>query len=109
MTKVMALLRTIVLFVIVGYLIWALPLGILLSSAKADATFKVEVLEKVASGGWLAAGWIGIETAFGWIRVWAEGRRKLKALKAEARASADAAAASRARPPPDAASGTPRP
>jgi hypothetical protein len=88
MIKVMAVLRTLFLAGIVGYMLWALPLGILLSSAKTSATFNVDILEKVASGGWIAIAWIAMETVFGWFRVWLEGRRQLKALKVAATAAA---------------------
>ena len=87
MTKVMAVLRTLFLAGIVGYMLWALPLGVLLSSAKASATFTVDILERVASGGWFAIAWIAMETVFGWTRVWLEGRRQLKALKVAAAAA----------------------
>ena len=87
MTKVMAVLRTLFLAGIVGYMLWALPLGVLLSSAKASATFTVDILERVASGGWFAIAWIAMETVFGWARVWLEGRRQLKALKVAAAAA----------------------
>ena len=95
MTKVMAVLRTLFLAGIVGYMLWALPLGVLLSSAKSSATFTVDILERVASGGWFAIAWIGMETVFGWFRVWLEGRKQLKALKLAA-----AAAATPAKPGP---------
>jgi hypothetical protein len=95
MTKVMAVLRTLFLAGIVGYMLWALPLGVLLSSAKSSATFTVDILERVASGGWFAIAWIAMETVFGWFRVWMEGRRELKALKIAA-----AGAATPAKPGP---------
>jgi hypothetical protein len=91
MTKVMAVLRTLFLAGIVGYMLWALPLGVLLSSAKTSATFTVDILERVASGGWIAIAWIALETVLGWFRVWIEGRRQLRALRAAAVAAAPAA------------------
>ncbi len=87
MTKVMAVLRTLFLAGITGYMLWALPLGVLLSSAKSSATFTVDILERVASGGWIAIAWIAFEVVLGWGRVWVDGRRELKALRAQAAAS----------------------
>jgi K+ transporter len=92
MTKVMAVLRTLFLFGIAAYLLWAMPLAIMFSSqaTREAACFKVPDIDKIASGGWIAVAWIAMETVFGWSRVWLEGRRQLKALKVAAAAAAPA-------------------
>jgi hypothetical protein len=81
MLKLTAILRTVVLVGVVGYLLWAMPLGILFSGAgtREAASFKVGVIEQVASVAWIAIGWIAIETVAGWVRVWAAGRQAAKA------------------------------
>jgi len=94
MTKVMAVLRTLFLVGVAGYLLWAMPLAIMFSTeaTREAACFKVPDIDKVASGGWAAVAWIAMEVVFGWSRVWLEGRRQLKALKAAAAAASPAAA-----------------
>jgi hypothetical protein len=89
MVKVMAVLRTVFLLGIVGYMLWALPLGILFSSAatRDAACFKVPDLEKIASGAWAAVAWIAMETVFGWSKAWYQDRQKLKELKKAAAAA----------------------
>ena len=84
MLKVMAVLRTLFLVGLTGYLLWALPLGILLSGAatREAACFKVPDLEKVSTGAWLAVAWLALETILGWVRVWLAGRRAAKLARA---------------------------
>lgn len=98
MLKVMAVLRTLFLLGVTGYMFWALPLGIFFSgNATRDAAcFKVPDLEKIASGAWLAIGWIALETVVGWVRVWLAGRQALKAARVARTSPAPA------RPPPPA-------
>jgi hypothetical protein len=90
MLKVMAVLRTLFLLGITGYLLWALPLGILFSgSATRDAAcFKVPDIDKISSGAWFAVAWIAMETVFGWTRVWLAGRQAAKAARLASAASA---------------------
>jgi hypothetical protein len=88
MIKLMALARSLFLLFITAYLLWVLPLGLLMSSeAKlGNISVNVEVVQKVAAVAWLAVGWIALETALSWARVWAAGRdaRKKAALAATA-------------------------
>lgn len=97
MLKVMAVVRTVVLVAVTGFLLWAMPLGILFSSnATREATsFKVGVIEQVASAAWVAIGWIAFETVGGWVRVWLAGRKAAKAATAAAAAAAPPATPSR--------------
>jgi hypothetical protein len=83
MLKVMAVLRTLFLLGISGYLLWALPLGILFSgTATRDAAcFKVPDIDKISSGAWFAVAWIALETVLGWIRVGLAARREAKAAR----------------------------
>ena len=76
MLKVMAVLRTVFLVGIFGYMLWALPLGILVSG---NAT-----REAVSIGAWFAIGWIALETILGWSRVWLADRKAAKAKAAAA-------------------------
>jgi hypothetical protein len=80
MLKLTAILRTLVLAGLAGYLIWAMPLGILFSgtSTREAASFKVEVIESVARAAWLAIGWVALETIGGWVRVWSAARAAAK-------------------------------
>ncbi len=77
MLKVMAVLRTLFLAGIAGYLVWALPLGILFSGSdtRDAACFKVVDIDKISSGAWFAVAWIAMETVLGWTRVWLAARK----------------------------------
>ena len=93
-TKVMAVLRTLVLIGLALYTTSMLPLGAMFAGATTrDATsFKIEVVEAVARAAWLAIGWIALETVFGWIKVgWGAraSRKELEARQAAARAALD--------------------
>jgi hypothetical protein len=86
MLKVMAVLRTLFLVGIVAYLLWVMPLGVIFSGAttREAASFKVGIIEGVASAAWVAIGWITLETALGWVRVWLAGRKAAKAATSPA-------------------------
>jgi len=86
MLKVMAVLRTVFLVGIFGYMLWALPLGILVSgnATREAVCFKVPDLDKVSIGAWFAIGWIALETILGWSRVWLADRKAAKAKAAAA-------------------------
>ena len=81
MLKVMAVLRTLFLVFIVGYLLRELPVLLLMSSdsKQGNITISIELLKQVASVAWLAIGWVALETALGWLRIWLEARKAAKA------------------------------
>jgi hypothetical protein len=81
MLKAMAILRSVVLVVLVGYLLKRLPLGALMSTAAGEVGFNVslDMVKEVAGVAWLAIGWIALETAAAWARAWAAGRSARKA------------------------------
>jgi hypothetical protein len=76
MLKVTALVRTLFLVFIVGYLVWALPLGLLVTSAakQGDISVKLDLVTRVATVAWVAVGWIALETALSWGRAWLAAR-----------------------------------
>jgi signal transduction histidine kinase len=81
MLKVMAVLRTIVLAFLVGYLLWELPIALLLFSGEARSAgvnVNIDTVKKVAAVAWLAVGWIAVETALAWGRAWSAGRAARK-------------------------------
>jgi hypothetical protein len=84
MLKAMALLRTVVLFFLVGFLLWKLPLAILMSNASGltNVNVGIDVVKQVASVAWLAIAWIAVETVGAWGRAWAADRAARKAAPA---------------------------
>ena len=88
MLKAMTAVRTLFLVFITGYLLWEVPLAILSSSTRL---IDVEVVKRVATVAWLAVGWIALETALGWARVWAAGRDARKKAAQAAPAPSPAA------------------
>ena len=85
MLKLIAVARTVCLVLIVGYLLWALPLALLSSSEAKEGSISVNlnVVQKVASVAWLAIGWITLEVAMSWVRAWSAGRKKAAASSAK--------------------------
>jgi len=84
MSKFIAIVRTVCLVLLVGYLLWSLPLALMSSSEAKAGTISVNlsVVEKVAGAAWLAVAWIALETAASWVRVWMAGRKKASAMTA---------------------------
>jgi hypothetical protein len=80
MAKVMVVLRSVFLLFIVVYLLGALPLALLVSgeASKGNVNVGIDVVKQVASSAWLAVGWIALETAVGWARVWLDRRKAAK-------------------------------
>ncbi|HEY7723701.1 MAG TPA: hypothetical protein VH880_00075 [Anaeromyxobacteraceae bacterium] len=78
MAKALAVLRTLYLVFIVGYTVRALPLALLWSgeSKRGVVTVGLDTVEQVARAAWLAVGWIALEVALGWARVWIAGRSR---------------------------------
>jgi signal transduction histidine kinase len=82
MLKAMAILRTVILVFLVAYLIWELPIALLVFSGSARAAgvnVNVDMVKQVAGVAWLAIGWIALETALAWGRAWSAGRAARKA------------------------------
>jgi len=81
MLKAMAILRTVVLAFLVGYLLWKLPIAILLSGAAGavGVNVSIDMVKQVAGVAWLAIGWILLETLLAWGRAWAADRTARKA------------------------------
>jgi hypothetical protein len=86
MTLLMALLRSAWLAFLVGYTLAVSPLGLLWSGAatREGATVAVPIVEKVFVAAWLAIGWIAVEAAVAWVRVWLEVRARRRAAPAVA-------------------------
>jgi hypothetical protein len=80
MAKALAVLRTLYLVFIVGYTIRALPLTLMWSSEARRGVLAVglETVDQVARAAWLAVGWIALEVALGWARVWIDGRSRAR-------------------------------
>ena len=91
MLKLMAVLRTAFLVFMVGYLLWALPLALMSSpEGKAgDISVKLNLVERVASVAWLALGWIALETALSWARLWNDRRKKAAPMGGRPQAPGD--------------------
>ena len=98
MVKVMAVLRTLVLISLAGWMTWALPLGVIFfaPSDQQRNIFVVADLTKIATVGWAAIGWIALETVFGWSKAWYLDRQKRKALERTAASAVAAASAASA-------------
>jgi hypothetical protein len=86
MLKATALLRTVVLVLLVGYLLVEMPITLMLFRGEANAVGAainvdtvLATVRKVAGVAWLAIGWIALETAAAWARAWAAGRSERKA------------------------------
>jgi hypothetical protein len=81
MNLLMALVRSAWLAFLVGYTLVVSPLGLLWSGAvtRQGSTVAVPIVEKVFIAAWLAIGWIAMETAVAWARVWLDARARRRA------------------------------
>ena len=78
MTRLMALLRSAYLAFLVGYTLAVSPLEFLWSGSETrqGSTVPVPIVEKLFIATWLAIGWIAVETAVSWTRVWLDARAR---------------------------------
>jgi hypothetical protein len=77
MSKLAAILRTAVLLLLAIVMLKALPILALWSSD--SGTIDKDSIRRVATAAWLAIGWVAIEAAASWVRVWLAARKSAKA------------------------------
>jgi hypothetical protein len=84
MTLLMALLRSAYLAFLVSFTLAVSPLGQLWGGTPPEevAAVPLPVVEKVFTAAWLAIGWIAVETAVAWTRVWFDARARRLATAA---------------------------
>jgi len=85
MLKAMALLRTVVLVFLVGYLLWELPFALIVfgkTIGNVNVDEALSMVKKVSGVALLAIAWVAIETVAAWARAWAAGRSVRKATTA---------------------------
>jgi len=88
-TKIWAVLRTIYLFIVVTYTLWAMPwmspsVARTFDEQYARCANSISPLQRAA---WLAIAWIALETLVGWFAVW----RGARGARADASAPAQPA------------------
>jgi hypothetical protein len=78
MTMLMALLRSAYLAFLVSFTLAVSPLGQLWGGSSPDVVPAVPlpVVERVFTAAWLAIGWLAVETAVAWTRVWFAARAR---------------------------------
>ncbi len=82
MTLLTALLRSAYLAFLVGYTLAVSPLGLLWGGTAEGPPHPVPVavVQRLFVAAWLAIGWIALEAAVAWLRVWLEARDRRRSV-----------------------------